>query len=965
MPYNANENEQEVQKFWEKDDTFVKSIDERPADRPFVFYDGPPFATGMPHYGHLMAGTKKDVVPRYFTMRGYRVERRWGWDCHGLPIENLIEKDLGLSGPKEIEEYGVDRFNEACRDKVLMYADEWKKIVPRFGRWIDMEHPYVTMSPEFMESVWWVFSELYQKGLIYEGKQAMHVCPRCVTPLSNFEVAQGYKDIKDLSVTAKFTLIDDKFGLGGRAHILAWTTTPWTLPGNILLAVKGDVMYSVVKCEGEFYIVAKDLVMAVFDGREFEVVDQKSGDELVGVKYEPLFDYFSELPGIELGYRVVTADFVTTEDGTGIVHIAPGFGTDDYKVYRAEGVPFIQHVNMDGTFITEVTDFVGMHVKPKDDHMATDVEIVKYLAKNGKLFSKKKYEHSYPHCWRCDTPLLNYSANSWFVEVTKLRSELIENNKKITWIPEHIRDGRFGKWLEGVKDWSISRNRYWGTPIPIWKSEDGGLICVGSVRELEELTGEQVSDLHKHKIDHLTIVRDGKEYHRIPDVLDTWFDSGAVPYGQAHYPFENRERFESGFPADFIAESQDQTRGWFYTLHVLATALTSGENPSIKKNNTTGAFRTVSVNGIVLAEDGRKMSKRLKNYPDPIEMVEKYGADSIRYYFLASPVMHGESMHFSEDGLREVYNKVINTLWNVLSFYEMFADELGGGAEVESPKALDRWVVARLYQLVREVTTHMDNFAISEATRPIMDFILDLSQWYVRRSRDRFKGDDEEDKMYALHTLRHVLMTLSKLMAPFTPFIAEQVWQKVSGKSSSVHLELWPELSAVNDGILIDMERVRKVVEMGMSLRKESGVRVRQSLATLSVNMKFDAELSSIIADELNVKEVTDVFGADYMTREDGEFTIALDTNITSELREEGLLRELIRAINQLRKESGLVRGDQAELAYSSEDGGLTDIINDHGDSIRKATHISRFVVGGGNKVEVDGRIIKLSIKKI
>lgn len=951
--YSASQNERKMLELWEKLDAFNRSVNERPESEPYVFYDGPPFATGLPHYGHIVAGTMKDTVPRYWTMKGKRVERKWGWDCHGLPIENLVEKELKLPGKKEIEDLGVDKFNEACRGKVLQYAEDWKKIVHRLGRWVDMDNDYKTMDKPFMESVWWVFSELWKKGCVYEGKKAMHVCPRCATPLSNFEVSQGYKDIKDLSVTAKFkvTELTEKMKLnleGEEVFILAWTTTPWTLPGNILLAVGEGIEYTCVKSEGSVFVVAKELMMDAFEGKEYEVLCQQKGKELVGAKYEPLFDYFKDTEGIENGYRVVSADFVTTDSGTGIVHIAPAFGDDDYQVFKKEGVPFIQHVTIDGRFVDEVKDFAGMEVKQKDDHMATDIEVVKWLAHNGKLFSKKKYEHSYPHCWRCDTPLLNYATSSWFVEVPKVKEKLLENNQKINWVPNHIKDGRFGDWLEGARDWAVSRNRYWGAPLPVWKSEDGDVICVGSVAELEELSGEKVDDLHKHFVDKITFEKDGKTYTRTPEVFDCWFESGSMPYGQMHYPFENKEKFEAGFPAQFIAEGQDQTRGWFYTLHVLSTMLTMGDNPSIPSEKTHGAFKNVIVNGMVMAEDGKKMSKRLQNYPDPMEVVEKYGADALRFYLLSSPVMHAENLNFAEDGVREVFNKLVNTLWNVVTFYEMFADEYDHSTVAASTgNILDKWILARLASLTEKITEEMDSYHLAEASRPLQDFTLELSQWFVRRSRDRVKGEDQADKAASLATLRHVLVELSKLLAPFTPFVAELTYQAVAGdelkECDSVHLAKWPEVNKdhKDEALEKEMDKVRKVVEMGMSLRKEHGQKVRQVLSDLTVSgFNLPEGAAEVIADEMNVKSVNvstekPKASENLGVREDGNLVVALNLELTEELESEGAVRELVRAVNGLRKAQGLTRDDRVKVFYSTESDRILKVIEQFGEELK------------------------------
>src|SRR3989339_1030812 len=976
MPYLASENEKEILKFWDKNKTFEKSVKERPENKPYVVYDGPPFATGLPHYGHIVASLMKDVVPRYWTMQGYRVERVWGWDCHGLPVENIIEKDLGLNSKKEIEELGIKKFNDACCSAVLKYTGEWRQTVERMGRWVDMEHAYKTMDIEYMESVWWVFSELWKKGLIYEGYKAMHICPRCVTPLSNFEVTQNYKDVKDISVIAKFEIRNPKFEISSDkpVYILAWTTTPWTLPGNVALAVGGEIEYVAVSVEeeSELFILAKERLAEVFGDKRYEIKESFKGDKLVGLEYEPLFPYFADT---ENAFKVISADFVTTEDGTGIVHIAPAFGDDDYQVGQKEKIGWVQHVTMEGKFVDEVKDFAGQEVKPIEDPTKTDVEIIKWLAKANKLFSKKKIEHSYPHCWRCDTLLLNYATSSWFVKVVDLKNDLIENNKKITWVPEHMKEGRFGKWLEGARDWAISRNRFWGTPLPIWRCEAnssetvanskcGNTVVVGSVEELQKLSGEKIKDLHKHVIDEITFKCDkcGGEMRRIPEVLDCWFESGSMPYGQMHYPFENKAKFEAGFPAEFIAEGQDQTRGWFYTLHVLAAALTQGENPSIPVKESKPAFKNVIVNGIVLAEDGKKMSKRLKNYPDPNEILEKYGADAMRYYLVSSPVMHAENLNFSEDGVRDVYNRVVNTLWNVFTFYQMFANELrvtDYGLRVTN-NVLDRWIMAKLQLLVKEVTENMNAYKLAEASRPIMDFVLELSQWYVRRSRDRFKGDDEEDKQAALATLREVLLTLSKVMAPFTPFLAETIYKFIANSSEpielkeSVHLEMWPEVEEkIDEEILNQMDRARKLVETGLSLRKEAGIKVRQPLSRFQIpDSRFSGDLLTIIADELNVKKV-----------EVGK-EIELDTELTDELKKEGMVREIVRAINQIRKEKGLTRENQVKVIYETDDEELKKVFAEFKDDIKKQVLADKIKEGEGEtEVEINEKKMKLKVE--
>ncbi|MEK7131342.1 MAG: isoleucine--tRNA ligase [Patescibacteria group bacterium] len=965
--YNSNQEEQEILRYWDEHQCFAKSIANRSAKKPYHFYDGPPFATGLPHYGHIVASLMKDVVPRYFTMRGFRVERKWGWDCHGLPIENIIEKELNLSTKKEIEAYGVGKFNEACRATVLKYAHEWEKTILRMGRWVDMQSDYKTMDPSFMESVWWVFKQLWDRDLIYKDYKAMHICPRCVTTLSNFEVTQGYKDIKDISVVAKFLIFNFKFLKNKPVYILAWTTTPWTLPGNVLLAVNPDIEYLVLEIEGEdgAYVVARELAEKVMRDKKYKEVDRHKGSDLIGVQYEPLFPYYKDTPN---AFRVVGAEFVSITDGTGVVHIAPAFGEEDFKIGKAEGLPLVQHVSMDGKFVAAVTDFAGMDVKPKDDVTKADVEIIKWLAHNGKLFSKQKIEHSYPHCWRCDTPLLNYATTSWFVRVTQLKEQLLKNNDKINWVPEHIKQGRFGLWLEGARDWAISRSRYWGTPLPIWEGEDGEVVCVGSIEELEKLSGEKVMDLHKHFIDGLIITKAGKKYKRIPEVLDCWFESGSMPYGQMHYPFENKKKFEASFPAEFIAEGQDQTRGWFYTLHVLATALTGGKKPAIPVKKSQPAFKNVIVNGIVLAEDGKKMSKRLKNYPEPEIVLEKYGADAMRYYLLTSPVMQAEALNFSEAGVREMYNKLVNTIYNVLEFYLMFASS-SPKSKVQSQKSsnvLDKWILAKLQILIKEVTVGMEAYKLVEASRPIVDFVTELSQWYVRRSRDRFKGDDEKDKQLALATLHEVLLTLSKVMAPFTPFMAEKIYLALKGEKESVHLEDWPKTGKINQDILSAMQHVRNFASMALMQRAQHGINVRQPLLKLSIKHSFKPwkywdETKKVLAEEINVKEV--VLDAT-MTQDDP--AVLLDPTITPELKKEGLLREVVRTINQIRKDQKMTIADRVIVKYSMDDALLKSVFSEYAEEIKKAVLAYSVDEGvAGKEAEIDGIKLKIEINRI
>ncbi len=982
-----SEMEEEVLGFWEKNKIFEKSVEKEAPKGDYVFYDGPPFATGTPHYGHIVASVMKDAVPRFWTMNGYRVERKWGWDCHGLPIENIVEKEIGSESKKYIEEeLGVEKFNDMCRSKVLSYVDEWKKVVRKLGRWADMENSYKTMDLDYMESVWWAFKQLYDNDLVYKGYRSMHVCPRCETTLSQSEVTEGYKDIKDLSATSKFELVDEP-----GTYILAWTTTPWTLIGNVALAVGENLDYvkiGIMNNESgimENYIIAKDIYDSLSDKDDKDilklafgmvyaeekkegdsasewpkVIDTMKGSELVGKAYKPLFDYYAsdeKLENKENGWKVYAADFVTTAEGTGVVHIAPAFGEDDLNLGRKENLPFVQHLGMDGNFKEEVKDFVGLNVKPKDDTQATDVEVIKHLAHNNLLFSKEKYEHSYPHCWRCKTPLLNYATSSWFIAVEKIKNELLDNAKDINWSPEHIKKGRWGNWLEGARDWSISRQRFWASVMPIWECECGEKKVIGSVKELEELSGEKVTDLHKHVVDKITFKCEkcDKEMNRIPDVLDTWFDSGSMPYAQAHYPFENKEKFEKSFPAEFIAEGSDQCRCWFYYMHVIAGGAMK-----------TKAFNNVIVNGIALAEDGKKMSKSLQNYPDPMLILDGYGADALRQYLLNAPVMLADNLCFSEAGVNEAKRKNVMVLWNVVKFYEMFNQNLESRIEnIESSNVLDQWILARLNQLIGEVTKNMEEYNLPSATRPITEFIDDLSTWYIRRSRDRFKGSDEEDKKSALVTTRFVLLELSKVMAPFMPFIAEQVWQKISGNGfkdgeRSVHLEQWSEGGEVDQTAINRMDHTRKIVELGLAKRDEAGIKIRQPLAKLMIySYEPTNEHIELIKDEVNVKEVVCKSG-------DGNTEVELDTNLTPELIQEGLKRELVRTINMMRKNEKMTIEDKIKVSWSGSEV-VEAMIEKYKDELLKdvlANELTKEEVEAEEK-KVNDELIKIKISKI
>lgn len=979
--------EERVLNFWQENNIFQKSVDKSAPQGDYIFYDGPPFATGTPHYGHIVGQIMKDVFPRFFTMKGYKVERKWGWDCHGLPIENIVEKEMNIKTKKDIEEMGVDKFNQTCRSKVLEYAQEWYKISDKLGRFVDQKNAYHTMDLSFMESIWWVFKTLWDKDLIYKDYRSMHVCPRCETTLSQSEVAEGYQDIKDLSCVAKFELEGEP-----RTFVLAWTTTPWTLIGNTALAVGEEIDYIKVKIgepdlqsfekkSGEkvviqsvnydetFYILAKERASDILKEKKYNLISEFKGRDLLGKKYKPLFDYYindEKLDNKENSWKIYSADFVTTEDGTGVVHIAPAFGQDDMDLGKEKKLSFIQHVDIAGYFKKEVIDFPNLNVKPASDHMSTDVEIIKYLASKNLLFDKAKYEHSYPHCWRCDTPLINYATSSWFVNVVKIKDDLLREAKNINWSPDYIKEGRFGNWLEGARDWSISRQRFWASVMPIWECACGERKVFGSVKELEDISGEKITDIHKDVVDKIEFPCSvcAGQMKRVPDVLDCWFESGSMPYAQLHYPFANKEKFEKNFPAEFIGEGIDQTRAWFYYLHVIAVGL-FGKN----------AYKNVVVNGMVLAEDGKKMSKRLQNYPDPLMVIDKYGADSLRAYLLSSPVVRAENFNFAEKGTEEALRKNIMLINNIYNFYQMYAEDLSENDFTKhevSQNVLDLWIMVKVNHLIKVVEDSMLNYNLNRAMRPITEFIDEFSTWYLRRSRDRLKGDDVEDKKSALAVMRFVFVNLSKVMAPFMPFIAEDLWQKVndynfSDSDKSVHLENWPsyQVGDKDEEILEKMTEVRRVVELGLAERDKAGIKVRQILGEAKVfakELKISGrkEYLDLIVEELNIKGV-DVVEAD------GDIRVELDTNISPELKLEGAKRELIRFINLMRKDLGLSINDRARVIISSSDDFIKQVLSNFGEDIKKETLSSEISLGDvseeeGKRVKVDDKEILIAL---
>jgi isoleucyl-tRNA synthetase len=864
---DINSMEARILELWDALDAFPRSVTLRASDSEYTFYDGPPFPTGSPHYGNLLAGVIKDIVPRYWTMRGHRVERRFGWDTHGLPIEMEVQKELGLEGPRQIEAYGVARFNEACRDKVQANTETWEYITRRLGRWIDFENDYKTMDVEFMESVWWVFRGLWDRGLVYQDFKVVPYSWGAGTPLSNFELnLGGYRDVEDPSITVRLRARTAHGPVAEGDWFLIWTTTPWTLPGNLAIAAGPDIRYVRIADDGEHYWIAAARVDSVWRGTEVEVVATATGEELIGAPYDPPFTFFGDQRD-RGAFVLIPSDDVTTEEGTGLVHMAPAYGEADFHAFQTAGIEaFVDPVDLEARFTDEVPTVAGMFVKDADKTLVT------MLRERGLLVHSGTIVHSYPFCWRTDTPLIYKAIPSWYVRVESFKDRMADLNERIWWVPDYVGERRFGNWLRDARDWAVSRNRFWGSCIPVWICEAcDERVCIGSRRELEERSGVWLDDLHKHIVDEVTFPCGSCSgtMRRVPEVLDVWFESGAMPYGKMHYPFENEERFRTTFPADFIAEGLDQTRGWFYTLVVLAAALFD-DIP----------FKNCVVNGMILAEDGRKMSKSLKNYPDPESILDGPGADALRAYLINSPVLRAEPLRFSEDGVRDVVRTVLLPYWNSFSFFTTYAEADGiGGADLDSAPditdrpELDRWIISVLQSLIRDVNREMEEYRLYAVVPPILGFIDDLTNWYIRRSRRRFwaqrSDSDDRDKLAAFATLYEVLVTFSKVAAPVLPFIAEEIYQRLvvaidPGAPESVHHTDYPEAdpAVIDVGLEAAMGVVRTVVNLGRALRKREQVRVRQPLSRLTVVTREDAATAAVtshtalIAEELNVKEV-------------------------------------------------------------------------------------------------------------
>jgi len=936
---------------WKADRTFEKSVENRPKDNSYVFYDGPPFISGVPHHGTLLSSIVKDAVPRYQTMKGKRVERLWGWDAHGLPAERYTEKKLGIHSRQEVLEYGIEKYINATRANMLETSSAWEDVVDRIGRWVDFKGAYKTMDKDYMESIWWAFKTLYEKGKIYEGEKVLMYCTLDGTPLSKAEVtmdAGAYQDVTEPSVFVKFKLEDGR-------NLLAWTTTPWTLPANTALAVNQGVTYVEVELDGETYVVAKPLVEKTFTDEKHQPLDYKvgksfKGSELVGVSYEPLFADRGKN-----AHKVWHADYVETEAGTGIVHLAPTYGEEDFELAKKEKFPAVHVIDENG-FFTE-GDWKGHNVWEINKQIAKD------LKERGVVWKIDYITHSYPHCHRCGTKLMYRAHPSWFMDIDGQREKMLEKNQPINWFPAHVKNGRFAKTVEQAPDWNISRDRFWATAMPVWKSESGKTRVVGSYAELKELSGVELDDYHRPWIDDVKFTIDGEEYTRIDKVMDSWFEAGSMPFAQFHYPFENKEKFEENFPGDFIVEYIGQVRAWFYYMHAMSVAL-FGEN----------SFKNVIVTGNVAGNDGRKMSKSYGNYTDPNELMDKFSADSLRFLLLSSPLLNGEDFALQDKEVGDVARK-LGMIWNMYDFFTMYAEVDGWefDGELKDPledatNPLDIWIISRVHQLVGEVEAHMDKYDIPNALDPILPFLDDASNWYVRRSRRRFwKSEDDGDKDMAYRTLHYVLVRLAYVLAPFTPFLAEELYQNLTGDEESIHLKDWMPAGSVNQPVINDMVHVRAIINGGLAQRAGYGIKVRQPVSKLVL---FDTKggqdplrtkfYEDIVLEELNAKEIVFV-------NPNSDVPAGIDPELTPELKREGLMREVIRHVQSARKAAGLNVDDRIALSLSSEDNELVDAINEHENTIMDETLTTQMVEGDlpfMTTVKVEGSELVISLDK-
>ncbi len=946
----SDELELETLAYWNTNKIFEKSLEQNKEKELFTFYDGPPYATGKPHYGHMLQSAIKDTILRYKTMRGYYAPRRVGWDTHGLPIENIVEKEMGIASKRDIEA-DIEGFNNKCKETMYRYVDIFRETLQRLGRWADYGNEYSTMDRDYMESEWWVFSQLWKKDLIYKAFRSSPYCIRCATPLSNFEVSDSYRDVKDMSVYVALPLR----GGVSNARLLIWTTTPWTLPANVAVAYNPELSYVAVRHGEDEYILATERVASVL-GEDATVVRTVSSEELQSMTYEPMYASTLSDTEQEKSFCLVPSDHVTAEDGTGLVHMAPAFGEEDYRIAKQSELPILRTVSTVGNFLDDVPIWGGRNI------FEAQKDIMKDLDMRGFLFKRELIEHSYPFCWRCDTPLIYFALDSWFLNIANIKDQMLRSNEEISWVPEHVKHGRFAKGIESAPDWSISRNRFWSVPMPVWECDVcEARTCIGSVQELQDISGasdEQVQDLHRPYVDDITWTHDGctGTMNRILEVLDVWFDSASMPYAQWHYPFANKELVERGYPADFIAESIEMTRQWFYVLHVLATALTQ-EDIGLGKNKP--AFLNAIASGLIFAEDGRKLSKKLKNYPEIEPTLKQYGADVLRFYLLSSTSL-GEPYRFSEKDMRQIQRNVYMTLWNVYSMYTRYAKVHEYTFPEErytySNNRLDVWIINRTKQLVSDVTKQTDAYRIDAAARLFIAYVDDLSNWYVRRSRGRLqhpKDKQERDEVFG--TMHTVLATLARLLAPFMPFVSEQIYRNLTNEQS-VHLVAWPEETPVDQNVLERMQAVRDAVSEGLALRAQANIKVRQALQSFTVaGTDFDTEDMKMIREEVNVKEV---ILAD---------SFALDTEITEELKQEGIARDLIRYGQSLRKQAGYALDDRIEVAIVTDAEDVIQALTAHRDIVADALQANIVneleSADAREEVVVNGVLVSIAVK--